>query len=48
MGFKTVLVASLAASVSAIPIMNPIQMMRSAGPEAGKVISIYIWNVHWI
>ena len=38
MGFKSLLVASLAVASSAIPILNPIQMMEAVGPEAGKVI----------
>ncbi|KAF2680422.1 carbohydrate esterase family 4 protein [Lentithecium fluviatile CBS 122367] len=39
MGFTTLLVASLAAATSAMPILNPIQMMARAGPVAGQVIT---------
>ncbi|KAF2745286.1 carbohydrate esterase family 4 protein [Sporormia fimetaria CBS 119925] len=38
MGVKSFIVATLVASGAAIPILNPIQMIRQAGPEAGKVI----------
>jgi hypothetical protein len=32
MGFKNLIVASLAAAASAYPLLNPIQMMARAGP----------------
>ncbi|KAF2273627.1 chitin deacetylase-like protein [Westerdykella ornata] len=39
MGLKAVFVTSLlAVTGTAIPILDPIQMIRRAGPEAGKVI----------
>ncbi|KAJ4304594.1 hypothetical protein N0V90_000120 [Kalmusia sp. IMI 367209] len=39
MGLKALLVTSLAAATSAVPILNPIQMMTAAGPPAGQVIT---------
>lgn len=39
MGITTLLVASLAAVTSAVPIANPIQMIQAAGPPAGQVIT---------
>ncbi|KAJ4360847.1 uncharacterized protein N0V89_001414 [Didymosphaeria variabile] len=39
MGFTTLLVASLAVSSSAVPLLNPIQAIQAAGPAAGQVIT---------
>lgn len=39
MGISSLLVASLAAVASAVPIANPIQMMARGGPAAGQVIT---------
>lgn len=39
MGFTTLLIASLAAATSAVPLLNPIQAIQAAGPPAGQVIT---------
>ena len=39
MGFKSLLVASLAVASSAVPLLNPLQAIRAAGPAAGQVIT---------
>jgi len=39
MGLKTFFVASLAAVASAVPVTNPLEAIRAAGPAAGVVIT---------
>lgn len=39
MGFTALLVTSLAAATTAVPLLNPIQAINAAGPAAGQVIT---------
>ncbi|KAF1979313.1 chitin deacetylase-like protein [Bimuria novae-zelandiae CBS 107.79] len=39
MGITSLIVASLAAATSAVPILNPLQAIQAAGPPAGQVIT---------